>query len=403
MTKSELQMTNEKKGYVLISVLVIMMILVAMMYFFADALFSEMAISRNQKSATQAFHLAEAGIQDAIWRIQNDNGVRTEFLKSDGLSEFPGTLALLPNGSYTVKIENTAAAVANITATGLMQIGLKTAQRKISTHVYQATANGPYTQDGGLFVGGPDPGNIYLHNLTYTYDAGYDQSSILGGGNIDIGNADIEVSKDILANGDIDEQNSTITLPPPDPLAIPPFPGGVMEDNYPTDFMLPEFTKIATLKATAQAQNQFYTAAEFANLIKTQTTFNGVVYVGGAGGVEIKNKNLTFNGALVSEGSINMVNANVDINHSGPSGLVTLGSLDIVNTNLNVEGLVYIGIDTTASVNANITATGAILAHNFWANNINLKINLKKDWVNETLEGGAPPPVIKMEHWEEEY
>jgi len=395
----------QSKGYILVSVLVIMMILTMMMYFFSDALFSELAISRNQKSASQALHLAEAGVQEAVWRIQHDSANRSAFLdNSSGTTHFEHLdNALLNSGSYQVDITNTAKAVATITATGYLGMGLKTAQRKVTTHVYQAIAPGPYTGDGGLFVGGPDPGDIYLHNLNYSYDSGYDRSSIQSGGNIDIGNANISVSKDILANGDIITQNSTITLPPAEPPVPPGFSGGVEQSDYATTFLLPGIDTNA-LKTTAQSQGQLYTSTQFANLINSQTTFNGVIYVGGAGGVEIKNKNLVFNGVLVSEGSVTIKNATVDINHTGgPSGMVTLGNLNIVNANLDIQGLVYIGINAAASVNANIKVTGAILAHSFSANNINLKLNFRRDWVNETLEGGDQTPVIKMDHWEEEY
>lgn len=393
---------NQNKGYVLISVVVIIMVLVAMMYFFSDALFSELTITRNQKSATEGFHLAEAGVQEAVWRIQNDTTTRNTFLNTtNGLTTFTHPTAFLSGGSYNVSIQNTDKAVATITATGYLQVGLKTAQRKITTNVYQATADGPYTENGALFVGGPNSGNIYLHNLTVTYGAGYDPASIESGGNINIGNANISLSKDLLANKTITSKNSTISLPPP----VPPLdPGGIQQSNYPGAFNLPTVST-DLYKTQAQAQGQYYTSAQFATLIKTKTTFNGVVYVGGTGGVTVKNKNLTINGVLVSEGSVDITNANIDINHSpGPSGLITLGNFSSTNANINIEGLLYVGIAASASVNCNITITGAILAHDFSANNITLKLNFKKDWVNETIQGGSNnPPVIKMQHWEEEY
>jgi hypothetical protein len=76
----------------------------------------------------------------------------------------------------------------------------------------------------------------------------------------------------------------------------------------------------------------------------------------------------------------------------------------VTNATINIEGLVYVGVQSSASVNANITVTGAILTHDFYGNNCNLTLNFNKDWVNETLAGGSTQtPVIRMEHWEEEY
>lgn len=401
--------SKQPKGYVLISVMIILTVMVTMMYFFSDALFSEQAIANNQKSATVGFHLAEAGVQEAIWRIQNDTTTRNIFLNSTtGLTTVSHS-NFMTNGSYTTQIQNTAKGAATISVTGLYQTGLKQAQRRITLNVIQATSTGTYDQDAGLFVGGPNPGDIYMHNMNVSFGGSYDRAGISGGGDIDISNASVSVTKDILANGDITTKNSSVSLPPA-VLPVPPgFPGGVQEDHYATDFVMPGIdissSDPGSYKSLAQAQNQYYTSAQFATLLNTKTTFSGVVYVAGSGGVTIKNKNLTINGALVSEGSISVTNANVDINHDpAPSGLITLGSFNVTNANINIEGLVYVGVQAAAATNASITVTGAILTHDFSGNNCNLTINFKKDWVNETLAGGSTvTPVIKMEHWEEEY
>jgi len=402
-------MKNEN-GYALVSVVVIMTVLMAILFYLADALFSEMAISRNQKSATVSFHLAEGGVQEAIWRIQNDATTRNTFLNTtNGLTNFSHNPGPIANSSYTVAIQNTAKAAATISVTGFYQIGGKQAQRRITLNVIQATATGTYDYDAGLFVGGPNPGDVYIHNMTVSFGSGYDRAGIMSGGDIDIGNATVSVRKDILANGDIDVHNATVNLPPPVPPVPPGFPGGVQQENYPTDFLLPGIDVNGSgpnsYKSLAQAQGHYYTSAQFKTLLKSQSTFNGIYYGSGSGGVTIKNKNVTFNGALVSEGSISFTNANVDVNHtSGPSGLITLANLNITNVNINVEGLIYVGVQSAASTNANITVTGAILTHDFYGNNANLTINFNKEWVNEALQGGATQtPVIQMQHWEEEY
>ncbi|AKM82067.1 TPA: hypothetical protein DD449_03135 [Candidatus Berkelbacteria bacterium] len=386
------------KGFVLVSVLVIMSVLLVIAYYLADVLYSEYSIARNQRSASIALNLAEAGTQEAIWRIQNDSSARDTFLNSlDGQTIIPAK-NLTTGGSYTVTIQNIAKATATITSTGYDKLGTKTAQRKITLNVTQSNKPTTYPYEAALLVGGPSSGNIYLHNMTLNYDDGYDPASIASAGNINIGNATIHVSQDILANKSIAVQNSTVDQ------------GGTQQQNYSTPFEMPgiDFNSDSpsSYKSLAIAQGHYYTSDQFNNLLEVQTTFNGIFYVAGAGGVTIKNKSITFNGALISEGSVNVTNANLNIFHNpAPSGLLTLSNFNVTNANIHIEGLLYVGVLSAASNNANITIIGAVLAHDFSGNNCNITLNFKKDWVNETLSGGGVQgtPVIKFQHWEEEY
>lgn len=398
MSNVKCQMSKRSEGYVLISVLVIMIVMLAIVFVLADDLLSELAISRNQKAATVSFNLAEAGVQEAIWQIQNNIEIKDEFMAGTVNRTISHSQALLSGGSYEFNIKSTAAGAATITATGFDQFGVKQAQRKINLNVIQTGTVDIYPYDAGLLVGGPNGGNAYFHNMNLIFGAGFDPASISSAGNINISNANVTVTKDILANGTISDHNSNVTY------------AGTEQGNYSNAFNLPGIDvnsdSPTSYKNQAIAQNQYYTATAFADLIKTQTTFNGIVYVAGSGGEEIKNKTLTFNGALISEGTITVTNATLNIYHNpAPSGLITLGNLNVTNATLNIEGLVYVGVQTSASVNANITITGAMLAHDFYGNNMNLTLNFKKDWVNETLAGGGTgtTPIIKLQHWEEEY
>lgn len=388
----------KKSGYVLVSVLIVMSIMIVMTYYLADILYSEYSIARNQRSATVALNLAEAGAQEAIWQIQNDATTKDTFLNTENGQTIIPTKSLISNGTFDVLIQNVAKANAIITSIGYNDIGSKKAQRKITLNVAQAMVPTEYPYNSALLVGGPSSGDIYLHNMTLSYDAGFDPFSIGCAGNIDIGNTTINVPNDILANSNITVQNSVVNQ------------GGTQQSNYITDFTMPgvdiNSDSPDSYKSQAIAQGHYYTSNEFSNLLKTQTNFSGIIYIAGSGGVTIKNKTINFNGALVSEGTVTVTNANLNIYHNpAPSGLLTLNNLNVTNANINIEGLVYVGVLSAAANNANITVTGAILAHDFSANNINLKLNFKKDWVNETLSGGGTQgtPVIQFQHWEEEY
>lgn len=411
---------SRRKSYVLISVLVIMTVMLVITYYLADALFSEVSIARNQKGATIAFNLAEAGISDAIWKIQNDDATKNTFLHTTNGQTIIPSKTLSTGGSYSVIIQNTDMAAATITATGLYNMGLKQAQRQTTINVIQATSPPPYTLDGSLMVGGPNPGDITITNATISYDSGYDPSSIIGGGNISVTNATINTSNDILANNGMSFKNTT-TNATGDILANQLITqqnsnlnyGGILQSNYSNPaFMLPAVdvtsdcsVNVNSYKCLAQGQNQYYVGSK-SYVDQSNITLNGIIYYTGA--VSFTNvSNLTINGILISEGSISFSNvSNLNINHtSGPSGLITLQNFNTTNFSGKIDGLVYVGVNSSVSVNTVLTINGAILAHQFSATNANIKLNFKKDWVNEVLSqtGGGTSPVIQFEHWEEEY
>lgn len=382
---------TKKQGYILVFTLVILSIMMVMVYYSSSVLFAETAIARNQKAATVALNLAEAGIQDAKWQIQNDPSARTTFLNSEnGHTSIP-TKTLLSGGTYTVDIQNDAKASATITSTGFYNFGSRTAQRKITLKVIQNGSTEPYSYDAALFSGA---GGIDLNNVTIN-GGGPDPWSIYSGGIIDFGNSSvITVPKDILANGSISPGNSTINY------------DGAETANYPTEFVMPGNGLASYATQSLVPPNHNYTPAQFATATAVgQPPLSGIVYVNG--NVEIKNRSVTINGLLVVSGSISVNHANLTINHvSGePSGLIAGNSFDATNATINITGLVYASYISSASVNTSITITGAILAYSFDAVNITLTLNLDKTLVNDVLIGGGNTgsPIIEFNHWEEEY
>lgn len=402
MTKSKFLISNSRekpKGYVLISTLVIMMIMLVITYYLADVLFSEIAISRNQKNSMITFNIAEAGTQQALWRIQNHATTRTAF--QTGTSTSPPitfTSSLLTNSTYTVSIQNSAPGAATITTTGLLNMGLKQAQRKITLKVFQTPTPGTYNYDAALLAGGAN-GNINLNQSSLNVTGG---GSLASGGNINkVNQSTVNVAKDILANGpNIITNQSTIAQ------------GGIRQTNYSPAFVLPGIDinsdASTSYKSQAIAQGHYYTSTQFKNILKTQTTFDGITYVSGSGGVTINQKNnIIFNGALVSEGSITINQSTVNVYHNpAPSGILTLGNLSTNQSTVNIEGLVYISVSAATSNQSSITIKGALLTSNFSANQCQtFNIEFNKDWVNEVLTGGGNTgtPMITFDHWEEEY
>lgn len=419
-----------RSGYVLISVLVIMMIMVAITYFFADALFSELAIARNQKAATICFHLAEAGVQEAIWRIQNKTDIRNAFLEGDcdsGLCDFHhDDPALLPGGSYEVTIQNTAEAAADISATGFYKIGLKTARRRIVVSVVKATEPPPYDYNGAIFSGGSqgeEDITLTVITLEVTGDALVDHdnnpltpevlmpvASLISNRDIWFTLSDIDVAKDILAYRNIRNVLSDVTV------------GGEIHANTGEHYPMTALTldDLESYKEQAEDQFQYFTAKEFRDLWKTHSslTFDGVVYV--AGGLEVDWwHSLTINGILIAEQSIDIGGpfrrGDLTINHSEgePSGVITLAKFTAwANSVIDIEGLVYVGDRFTADpwyninpLSKEINIKGGVLGRRFEANGLRIiKIEFDKDLINEALPSNpGQTPVIETQHWEEEY
>lgn len=417
-----------KKGYILITVLVIIMVMLAISYYLADALFSETAIARNQKSATSAFHLAEGGVSEAIWRIQNNSATKNTFLNTTGgVTNFNHNPALLSGGSYTVEIRNIAKAAAVVTSTGYFQMGLKTAQRKITVNVTKANTPPPYDYDGAIFTGGAT-GNEDITidglNLTITGTIMVEQidpitglitmveqpaGSLLSSRNIEFFDSSANIIKDIKANNNITIRDSTVTQ------------GGVRQENANSVLNMPNFDS-AAYRTIALGQNQVFanTAAVFAN--SDSPTYSGVVYVDSSLTIN-DGRSLTVNGLLITPDTITVGaesrSGTLTINHTEgqPAGAVALHEFVVKPKGvLTVNGILYVGDrfyaekwDHNLAASRNIIINGGLLCRRIFSNGLengskrNLTIDFKKDWINEALGNPNETPVIITQHWEEEY
>lgn len=403
----------KKRGYILISVLVIMMIMLVITYILADALFSELSIARNQKAATTSFHLAESGVQEAVWRIQYETGAKDKFLNStNGVTTFSHDPALLADGSYSVTITNTAKGAATISAIGYYKFGLKTAQRRIAVNVTKAITPPPYNYDGAIFTGGSTgTEDITLTALTLNITGG---GSLISNRDIWYTLSDINVDKDIRAKRNIRNVFSDVTVGP----------GGQIVENDPGTYTMPTIdvnsAGLNSYKSKAIAQGQYYTTQQFRTLLQNSgnLTLSGIVYVAGTINIDWW-RSLTVNGMLVAEGSIDVGGparrGDLTINHvSGqPSGVITLSKFTAwAYSRINITGLVYVGdrfsFDPWYSLDPsskNINITGGVLSRRFEGRGIRtINITFNRDLINEGLQTEPEAtPVIQFQHWEEEY
>lgn len=149
-----------QKGTLLIlAVLVLGILLILGVYFLTFSL-TESRISKSQKTATQTYYLAEAGINKAIWKLKNEEPWKTCFATSSAeygcnCNNWQDSfqINLIPDSTTTVSIINSACAKGQVIATStLMTPDKKIAQRVVKTTLFQALASP--TQGAAMFSGG---------------------------------------------------------------------------------------------------------------------------------------------------------------------------------------------------------------------------------------------------------
>jgi hypothetical protein len=173
-------------------------VLMLLSAYFLSFTLTESRISKSQTVGTQAYYLAEAGINKAIWKLKFDDTtsdgdqpwktcfVATDSECSDGRSSdcnatwtasfTTNTDSLISNSTITVTIQSPKCAEGEITAISSIALGEgKTAQRIVKTKVIRDL--GSLTVDSPVFSGSPSGettiknsvvniynGNIYIKN-----------------------------------------------------------------------------------------------------------------------------------------------------------------------------------------------------------------------------------------------
>ncbi len=408
MLKEGTQIKNQQ-GFLLISSLFVLSIMIIIVSFYLDAIIQEVKVSQIINTTPQTYYLAEAGIQEAFWRIQNDATWKDNFeTDADWTDSFTRNDVLVNGGSYTVTIENQALAKAIITATSTVSVRDATAQRVVQTSVFKAINPNPVTA-----------------------------TALISNGDIKgIGSAVSLTGGTISANGDIDirffstwsttkKAEAVDTVSVTSSSSLTATEGIFDKDNppIPATILMPEvdFDSNATSSYKSLA-DQIYTGGQFKQLLKDfpVTTLNGITYV--TGSVFIKKGNaLTINGALVSDGSISIgsgyssseLPATLTVVKVGtePSGLLSKKNVSIggFSSDVDIDGLVYAGSNfvVTDGIWQNVDADieGAIIAQNIyilmsWDSTSML---LNEDYLVETLGEPLFTQILFINHWEEEY
>lgn len=351
----------KQKGTVIIITFLILIVLLLLGSYFLTFILTELRISKSQEVGAKTYYLAEAGINEVIWKLKNNtnnwkNNFETNSTWSDNLSrEFPD------GSKYEVAVENLERGRAKINATSTLPIsGGKFAQRVVRTEVFKAI--GSLTTESVLFANS-DTEESFLEDVTVHVHNG----NIAVRGDLRVEDSTLRVDDDpdpeiqtglILVGGDYNPWWSSIiassicsasTCGDFCPTEYCPLSGGncpctELSSISPVDFYsdYPTCDSLASYKCKAlSAQNQgqcevegrdgsgnllfaistcIFTQSQFQGLLdglepesgetlilkhKTNGTATSIYYVEGGFDL-VGGKDLEVQGALVTEGTVNI-------------------------------------------------------------------------------------------------
>jgi len=178
----------KQKGTVLIIAFIIMGVLMLLGVYFLSFTLTESRITKSQTVGTQTYYLAEAGINEAIWKLKYDDVWSTCFVSSTDpcpacdatwTANFTtSTDTLVPNSTTTVTIERTECGKGKITAISTIALaGGKTAHRVVQTKVLRAL--GSLTLDSPLFIGYPSGDIVIKDSILNVYNGNLVAGNIL--------------------------------------------------------------------------------------------------------------------------------------------------------------------------------------------------------------------------------
>lgn len=395
---------RSQPGFILLAVMAIVSALLLLGTYFMQESVSEIRIARSEAVANRAYYLAEAGGNEAVYRLKQSSLWETQFLNGTlNNTTFNRSGVFDANGGYTVTATSLAPALVDVTVTGTYLTGATKAQRVVKIRLARAT-NSSTTWSQSMFGGGQ--GGQLNGNITVSSDC------TVNGGTLQA-NQDFKITKATLTvnNAVVQSSNNIITNA-----------GGQLVLNHSTQqtgvpsIAMPQVDFDSSLGTSLKNRaNQTYTSTQFQNL-PDGTTLNGVTYVTGA--ANWTDKTLTINGILAAADTITIsLNGNKTLTiNTGATGSGILGKNDIAITLKNgasftVDGLLYASRDLSYSQYSNSTFTvngGEIGFHMETGGDSTgtCAITYNSDYASQPLDpvyNGGQSPIIEVNHWEEEY
>ena len=346
---------NEKGTVLIISLLALMTLLFLGIYFLSFTA-KEFKISKSQILSAQTYYLAEAGVNEAIWKLKNDSVWSANFETDPICETWTATStrdasSLLANSSYVISINNTACAQADIMSTAIASFSGKSGQRVIKTKVLKAL--GSLTYDSPIFSGSPSGetniqssqlnvynGNLFCNknlnikigSIVNVYDnastTGIQEGKAMVVGNVNLTggsvlNASSTCSKAACMPG-CDAYTTTSTACPPD---YSPAPAIDFDSSDPSSYRsraqgAQDAGQCSVLCNGVECSTDcIFSSSDFADLLwgvgqngvltldyKANGSATSTYYV--EGGVDVKGeRSVIINGVLVVEGNAEMGNS----------------------------------------------------------------------------------------------
>ncbi len=451
--KFKIKKNLDKKGAILLAAIIILTSLMLLGLYFLSFTISETKISKAEQSASQAYYVAEAGINEVIWKLKNDhttadgdNAFADDFIDpiknpSGGPYWSDSFTHSFGGATYIVSIQNYDRGAGDIISTSRIPIGNgKYAQRIVKVAVFKAFASP--VANRAMFTGGAS-GNIRVSSSNIIINNG----NLFSGNTFNISSSAITLNDDsntaelegqLLSHGNLIQSSTTINSTATcasnictsscanyAPNSCPPDSG-----NLPmVDFDSSAQNSFKSRAQAAQNLNQcsilcngnpcstkcVLTSNEFSNLfsgVNNVVINSKITFV--TGNINVSSKNLTVNGILISANDINISSSTLTINRPGaqdPSGLMAEKGIELNSSTINITGVIYSSDEMEMSSTSG-TVTGAILARKVDYSSLpSLTINLDDDvilyglgyMIDEQAINPVYSPVITVDHWEESY
>lgn len=402
-------------GVELIITILLMTTILFLAAYLLDAALIENRIAQSQSWGARTYYLAEAGIQDMVWKLKNDAGCKQNFETNPAwTATFSRTDPFgAGNGSYTITITNSGLAHGTIVSIGTIGLGNgATSQRIVKTAVFRAMGQAGIGDNGAYADGNIDIAlsNIYFHDGSSHSNNNYNIkafSTVNVDNNINVVNQYIESwLSNVNVGGSIHAAN------------YPHQPAAAAIQMPAVDFDSAAANSLKNQATIVYSQSQFDTLMQN----NQNLTLPGpITYVDGD--IDVKGaQTLTVNGLLVAGRDFNFASSRCRGSRCGNSHLTVIRTagqkagifakrkiyFNLWSGNINVNGVVYANDQfnlLSLPLGYNINITGALIGRKLTITSVWLPINIYYDntVINEALGITSFSPVMTVEHWEEEY
>ena len=397
---------TKKPGYALATILVLLGVILFAVGASISVSILESKISRSEQEGIRAYYVAEAGVNDALWRLNHIASYGTALQANTLNVTYSAVDVPVAGEGFTVLLQNTAAGAgyATIDVTSYSTNSTFTAKRHVTTNVFQ----GPSANPAGT-VAVLAGQNVSINNGSgvVTVSGG----DLYGGTGVTVNNATLNIASNYILTPSTYSTGGSYTVNKK----------GINSSNFPPaapSQVVPGFS-FGSYTATSGC-TKYYTAAAFQTYLQSFSATKSVSFAGPVtcvdGGINFgnwaKNYTITFSGmVIITNGTLDSVssatNLNILVNDpgNGKSGIFTQGKIHNIQGNWNINGVLYSSADIQLNSSPAMTVNGAIIAGTTITFNTGAPVNIS--YVATRVNGvgftGGTASVVNIQHWEDQY